>query len=148
VAECQNRCVKGLPGCRSLEVLGVAPERSGDPPAAAPGVDRIADDWMSDVLQMHSNLMGAATVQVQTEKIGHCESSDHTGVRASRPSGRDHGHPFPILRVPRQRRVDDRATLVQMTPGERRISSMNPASGDGRAEPSVSQIGFRDDHEA
>jgi len=148
VAECQNRCVKGLPGCRSLEVLGVAPERSSDPPAAAAGVDRIADDRMSDVLQMHSNLMGASAVQVEAKKIGDGESSDHTGIRASRPPGRDHSHPFPILRVPRQRCVDDRATLVQMSPGKRRISSMNPASGDGRAEPSVGQIGFRDDHEA
>jgi hypothetical protein len=148
VAECQNRCVKGLPGGRSLEVLGVAPERSSDPPATTAGVDRIANDRMSDVFQMHSNLMGAAAVQIETEKIGDGKSRDHAGIRASRPPGCDHGHPFPILRVPGQRRVDDHATFVQMSPGERRVSSMNPPSGDGRAEPSVGQIGFRDDHEA
>ena len=82
VAECQNRGVKGLPRGRPFELLGLPPEGAGDPPASAPRVDRIADDGMPDVLQMHSNLMGASAVQIETKQLGDGESSDHSGIRA------------------------------------------------------------------
>lgn len=148
VAECQNRRVKGLPRRRALEILGVAPKRASDSAAAAAGVDRIADNRMSDVLQMHANLMRAPTVQIETKKIRDGESSDDARVRPGLASRCDHRHALAILRVTGNRRVDHDTTLVEMTPGERRISPMNPPSRDRGPESAVSQVRLGDDHEA
>jgi hypothetical protein len=82
VAECQNRGVKSLPRRGPLKVLGLPTKGAGDPPASPPGVYRISDDGMSDVLQMHPNLMGTTAVQIETKQIRDAESSDHPGVGA------------------------------------------------------------------
>lgn len=45
-------------------------------------VDRVADHRMSDVLQVHPDLVGATAVQIETKEVGDGESSDHSRVRA------------------------------------------------------------------
>ncbi len=82
VAECQNRGMERLPWCTSLELFGLAAERARDPSAPTPGVDRVADDRMSDVLQVHPDLVGATAVQIEPKQVGDGESSDHSRVRA------------------------------------------------------------------
>src|SRR6185295_14503292 len=67
VAECQSGSVKGLARRRPLQQFGPPPSHTGDPPAAAAGIDRVSDDGVPDMLQMHPDLMGPAGVKLQPE---------------------------------------------------------------------------------
>ena len=65
MAECQSGRVQRLPESDSVEELSLAALRAGNPTTATPVVNRIADHRVPHMLQMHPDLMGSASVQLQ-----------------------------------------------------------------------------------
>ena len=66
-----------LPGRGALDQLGGAPLDAGDPSAPASPVHRIPDHGVAYVLQVHSDLMGAAGVELQPKQLDHIEAGNH-----------------------------------------------------------------------
>jgi hypothetical protein len=126
MAECQSRRVKCLSRRSPLDRLGRPPGRPGDPAAPAAGVDRIADYRMPDVLEVHSDLMSAAGVELKAQEIHDLETRGDVGVGSGGAAVRGHCHPLAIGRMTRERRFDDRGAVRKMSPGERRIGAMHP----------------------
>jgi hypothetical protein len=65
VAECQSRGMKCLPRGGALQQLGASPGSARDPPAASSGVDGVTHNRVSQMLQMHPDLVGSAGVELQ-----------------------------------------------------------------------------------
>jgi len=106
MAECQSRSMECLPGSGALDQLGRPPLDTGDPSAPAPAVHRISHYGMTYVLQMHSNLMGAAGVELQPKQLDHVEARNHGCIGAGGSASRHDRHPLAVLGVPGQRRLD------------------------------------------
>jgi hypothetical protein len=85
MAECQSRGVKGLPWSSSSDQLGPLSLDTGDSPASAPAIHRIAHDRVSHVLQMEANLVSPAGVQLQPKEVDDIEPGHHRRISARRP---------------------------------------------------------------
>ena len=96
---------------------------------------------------MDPDLMGPPGVQLQSEQVYDLESRHYRSVGTGLAPLRGNTHSLPVALAPRDRRVYAHRTGIQMAPHQRRIGPMDPARGDGGAEPSVGQIGLGDDHE-
>ena len=83
MAECQSGGVQGLTGSGSGDSVGSTPVRTGDPPAAAAAVDRVAHDRMADVLQMKSDLMSPAGMQLEPQELDGVEPRHDPGIGSS-----------------------------------------------------------------
>ena len=88
VAECQSRRVERLPGRGALQRLGRASRGARDAPAPPAPVDRIADDRVSDQLEVDPDLVGAAGVKLQPKQVRHAEAGHDEGVGPRRPARR------------------------------------------------------------
>ena len=62
MAECQSGRMQRLPGCCSLDQRCQPATCPGDTPAAATGVYRVPHYRMSQMLQVHPDLVGPAGV--------------------------------------------------------------------------------------
>jgi len=69
-----------LPGSGALEHFGTPSSRTGDPPASSAGVRRVADQRVSDMLQVDPDLVGSPGMQLDPEQIRYLEPSDHGGI--------------------------------------------------------------------
>ncbi len=148
VAECQSRGMKGLARGDPLQGLGPPASDPGDPSAASPGVDRVTHDRVPHVLQMHSDLMGAAGMELQPKQVDHVEPGHHRSVGAGLTALRRHTHSLSVALASGDRRLDADRTVVQMAPREGRIAPMHPTRRDGGTELPVGEIGLGNDHEA
>lgn len=148
MAECQSRGMEGLARGGSFQQLRPAPGRAGDAAAPPAGVDRIAHDRVADVLEVDSDLMGPAGVQLQAQQVHHIEPGDHGGIGAGGPAPRRNAHPLAVASVARDGSLDAQRARLEMTPGQRSVRALHPAGGNGGAQSAVSQIGFGDKHEA
>ena len=101
----------------AAEQVGIPPLHAGNPPAPAATVNRIAHYGVSHMLQMHSDLMGSAGVQLETQQIDHIESGNHEGVGAGGAAMGYDSHALSILGVSCHRSLDDQRTGVEVSPG-------------------------------
>ena len=67
MAECQRGRMKGLAWGRALQQVSHPARCPGDPSAAPTGIHRIANNRVSQVLQMHPNLVSPAGMELQSE---------------------------------------------------------------------------------
>ena len=88
MAECQSGGVQRLTGSGSGDPVGSTPVRTGDPPAAAAAVDRIAHDRVADVLQMKPDLMGPAGMELEPQELDRIEPRHDPGIGSSGTSSR------------------------------------------------------------
>ena len=96
---------------------------------------------------MDPDLMSSTGMQLQPEQVYDLEPRYYGGVRTSLTPLRGNTHTLSVALAPGDRRVYAHRTGVQMAPYQRRVAPMDPARGDGGAEPSVRQIGLGNDHE-
>jgi len=147
MAECQSGRVQCLPGSGSVEELSLAALRAGNSTAPASAVNRIADHRVSHMLQMHSDLMSSAGVQLQPQQIDHIEAGRHESVGTGGAAARYNRHALPILGVPPQGSLDDERTGVEVPPGQGGVGPADPPGGNGGPKPSVGQISLGDQHQ-
>ena len=133
---------------RLLQQHGGLSGRAGDPAAAAPGIDRIADYRVPHVLQVHPNLVGTACMQLQPQKVDHRELCHHPGVGAGGTTLRGDRHPFTVPWMATDRGIDPQLGGIQVSPGQSRIASVDPPGGDRRTELPVSKVGLGHDHQS
>jgi hypothetical protein len=131
----------------AAEQVGIPPLHAGNPPAPAAAVNRIAHYGVSHMLQMHSDLMGSAGVQLETQQIDHIESGNHEGVGAGGAAMGYDSHALSILGVSCHRSLDDQRTGVEVSPGQRGIGPANPSGGNRSPQSPVGQISLRDQHQ-
>ena len=108
MAECQSRGMEGLPRRDALELFGDPSGSPRNPTAATPAVHRIAHNRVTDVLQVHPDLVGPAGVKLNPEQIGHPEPGYDEGVRARGAALGGDRHPLPVLLMSSQRGIDPR----------------------------------------
>ena len=117
MAECQSGRVQRLPGSAAAEEFSITALRTGNPTAPASAVDRIADHRVTHMLQVNSDLMGSAGVQLQPKQIDHIEAGYDESVG---PGGTTTGydrHALSILGVPPHGTLDDERAGVEVSPG-------------------------------
>jgi hypothetical protein len=140
--------MESLPGCGGSNPVGRAtlgPRDSAAPPAA---VYRITYHGMANVLQVNSDLVGAAGVQFQPEQVHDVKPGDYRGISSGGTASGGDDHAFAIVRMACDRRVNDERTAVQVTPSQSGIGAVNSAASDRRTQTAVGQIGFGHDHKA
>ncbi len=109
--------MKGLTGRRVLQCRSRLTTGPGDPPAAPAGIDRVADDRVTEVFQVNPNLVGATGVQLEAEEVHHLEPCHHRGIGSGGTTLCRDRHTFAIPRMASDRRVDSHLLRVQVTPG-------------------------------
>src|SRR6266705_2534772 len=116
MGERQQRRVQQLPGGECLESLGRVAFRGRDPPAAPEGVLPVPHDRVTDMGEVHPDLVGAAGSQLDPQQVGLREARDHGGARHRVPPTGEHGHAFAVLGVAHDRRLDYHRGLREVTP--------------------------------
>lgn len=114
---------------------GGAKEGGLGPVAGA--VNRVPEEWMSEVCDMNPNLVGSAGFQAAFDQTHRGFSRrrsfrirlafvflQHLPVRDRLPTSLTHRHFFPRMRVPVDRRVDGPARTIRDSPGEGEISAL------------------------
>ena len=147
MAECQSRGVQCLSRSGQFDVVRFPALDAGNPSAPASPVDRIPDHRMSHVLQMHPDLVGPPSVQLQAKEIDNAKPRDYKCIGPGRASGSDDRHALSILRMSRHRGIDLKRAGIQVAPGKRSVSAPHPASSDRSSQAPVGQIGLRHHHQ-
>src|SRR5712692_335221 len=140
--------VQQLPRCERLEALGRLPLGWCDAPAAAEGVLPVAHDRVSDVREMHADLVGAPGAERHAQQIGLREARGHPHVRDRVAPPRQHRHALAIRGMTRDWRLDVHGALRKVAPGERRVHALDLAPFDHAGEAAVRKVGLRDEQQA
>src|SRR3989442_6596814 len=89
-----------------LEPLGLHARRRGHTPAATERVLAVPDDRATHMRQMHTDLMGAAGAEADTQEIGMREAGYKTRVCHGMPATPCHRHALALCGLKRDRRLD------------------------------------------
>ena len=82
VLELEPSGVQRLPRGQAFQSLGGNPLGAGHPPAATRPVNRVSDDRVTDMGQVHPDLVGAPGVQFEAKQVDQREPSHHESVGA------------------------------------------------------------------
>jgi hypothetical protein len=77
MAECQSGGVEGLSRRGLFQQLSRPALGPGDPPAATPTVDRIADHRVAQVAKMDPDLVSPSGMKLQPEEFDHVKPRHH-----------------------------------------------------------------------
>src|SRR6266699_1242499 len=136
--------VQQLPRRERLEALSRLPLGRRDAPAAAEGVLPVAHDRVSDVRQMHADLVGAPGAERHAQQVRLREARGHPNVRDRVAPPREHRHALAIRGMARDRRLDVHGALRKVAPRERRVHALDLAPLDHAREAAVREVGLRD----
>ena len=131
VLEDQFRGVQELPRDPPSELLCPRPLRRHHPPLPTDPVDGIADDGMSDVHKVHTNLVRTPCLERHAQEVdaGPALADDDTRERGEAVL-RD-GHPFPVLGVPADGGIDGQLVIGQMSPHGGLIQTLHVVTAEG-----------------
>jgi hypothetical protein len=110
-------------------------------------VDRIADDGVPGVLEVHPDLVGASGVQREPHQVADVEPCNDLDVGSRRTPVAPNSHALAVRVVAADRGLDGRAGLVEVSPRKRRVRAPDGARGHRRRELPMCLIGARDQHE-
>ena len=132
---------------REPDQLSIATGRPRDPAAPASSVHPISHHRMPQVLQVYSDLVGTARMELEPDQIDYRESGHeyHVGSRDSAGSGDEHA--FPVGWVPRDRSIHLGLVGRDVAPDQGSVGPLHPARGNSAAEPAMRQVGLGHDHE-
>jgi hypothetical protein len=71
---------------------------------------------MPDVLEMNSDLMGPAGMELHTKEIRDPESPHDVGIGSGGPTGLGHGHALAVYRMPREGSLYGCGTSIEVPP--------------------------------
>ena len=91
-------------------------------PAAA-SVRVVANDRVPDRSEMHSDLVGAPSVQVRAQQVRGVEAGQPIEIRPCRSSTIDDCHTLSVSRIAGDRLLDGQPVAADMSPGERSVAA-------------------------
>src|SRR6056297_3347035 len=121
VVEAERRRMEKLPGHTACELVRPTAAAPTHPPFPASTIDLVPHDRMSDVAQMHPDLVRPAGLQRDVQKVRPQPTLGQSHPREGVPTVLDGRHPLPVARVPANGRVDGEGVLIDVTPHERLI---------------------------
>lgn len=72
--------MEGLARGRGIDAFRQISARPGNPARPAPGIDRIAHDRVSNMLEVDPDLMGSAGVEIGPDEVCHAEPGQDAEV--------------------------------------------------------------------
>src|SRR5947207_7786883 len=127
VVEREAGGVQQLARRERFELLRRPPLRRRDPPAAAQRVLRVAYHRVTDMRQVHADLMGAPGAEREPQQVGLREARTDRRVRHRVAAAGEHRHPLAILGMSRDRRLDVDGALREVAPGEGGVDALDLA---------------------
>src|SRR5438105_9210040 len=139
--------VQQLAGREGFDLLRRPPVRGRHASTATVRVLRIAHHGVTDIRQVHANLMSTPGAERETQQVGLGEARHAGGVRHRVPTTRQHGHSLAVFGVARDRRLDVDGAGGEMAPDEGRVHALHLALLDQPREPLVCAVGLRDEQQ-
>src|SRR5437867_69333 len=103
---------------------------------------------MTDMRQVHADLMGAPGAEREPQQVGLREARHHRRVRHRVAAAGEHRHPLAILGMPRDRRLDVDGAVREVAPGEGSVDALDFALLDQAGEAPVRAVGLRDEQQS
>ena len=120
------------------------PGNSALPPRT---IHRVTDHGMADVLQVDTDLVRAASLELRVQQVRRGPAFQPTEMGYGSAPLFHHGHPFPLGSVAADGRVDGQRVRIEMSPGERLILAPNLAPLQLLGEVPVRVVGLGDEEE-
>ena len=111
-------------------------------------VNRVAQQWVAQIRQMHADLVSATRFEHETEQGVSLQFLEGLVMGACRSAGGVHGHLLAVARVPRDGSVDGPGFRSDQAHGHGQISFLELAVLQLFGEPLVRLLGLGDHHQA
>jgi hypothetical protein len=127
MVEHQLGSVEELPRSPARELSGPGLRRTAHASLPAPTIDRVPDDRMPDMSEMHTDLMRPSRPERDIEEVRPLPTLAHPDPGDGVPTALDDRHPLAILRISADRCVDRERRLREVTPGRGQVEALHPA---------------------